>query len=462
MNPIYFIPFIFIGAWALYSIVVISKARDNFQRINPIIFDHIPSVFTTLGVFGTFLGIAIGLHNFDVNNIDASIPALLDGLFVAFWSSILGIALSFTSQTFFIQPIQNRAFGDGDEPVTEEQILKSIATSLDDIKKAISSDSDGSLTTHLVKLRTQLTDQLEPLNSNMSKLTHSVGGEGETSLLTQIQNLRLESKEKQDSIVKIQNDQLDFMKANSKLVEEKFDEFTELLKKSNTEALVEVIEKVIGGFNEKLNELIEKLVKENFEELNRSVENLNKWQQSNKEQIELLIEQYKSLTDQLTLSADTLNSVSKSTESLVKEDGKLVSLIDELNTITKDGDNILIKTMEQLDGTSNDFKETAGELKKWFELHTEFSAKIENLVDKLKELEELRDKSEGFFDDVKEEFEEAASILKQSNSNTKEQVDDMRQAFTDGMDKSFVALDSILKNMVLEYAERMNKLNGNN
>jgi len=461
MNLIYFIPFFFIGGWAIFSVYYIIKANHSFEKVNPIIFDHIPSVFTTLGVFGTFLGIAIGLHSFDVNNIDESIPELLEGLFVAFWSSILGIALSLISQTF-IQRIQNRSYGDGDEPVTEEQILKSIASSLEEIRKAISSDSDGSITTHLVKMRTQLHDQFEPLNSNISKLTHAVGGEEETSLLTQIQNLRLESKEKQDTIVNIQNDQLNFMKSNTELVEKKFDEFTELLKQSNTEALVEVIEKVIGGFNEKLNELIERLVKENFEELNRSVENLNKWQQANKEQVEALLEQYKSLTDQLTLSADTLGNVSKSTETLVKEDGKLVTLIDELNTITKDGDNILIKTVEQLDGTSNDFKETAEELKNWFELHTEFSDKIENLVDKLEEIEKLRNSAEGFFDDVKEEFEEAATILKQSNTNVREQVDDMRSAFTEGMDQSFTALDSILRNMVLEYAERMNKLNGNN
>ena len=460
MDTLYFVPFLFIGGWLVFSIYYILKAHNSFEKINPIIFDHIPSVFTTLGVFGTFLGIAFGLHSFDVENIDDSIPVLLQGLFVAFWSSIAGIALSLISQTF-VQRIQNRAYGDGDEPVTEEQILKSIASSLEDIKKAISSDSDGSLSTHLVKLRTQLHDQFEPLNSNISKLTHSVGGEGETSLLTQIQNMRLENKEKQDSIAKIQNEQLEFMKSNTKLVEQKFDEFTELLKKSNTEALVEVIEKVIGGFNEKLNELIERLVKENFEELNNSVEQLNKWQQENKEQVEALLEQYKSLTDQLTLSAESLNSVSKSTETLVSEDGKLIKLIDELNTITKDGDNLLVKTIEQLDGTSGDFKETAEELKSWFELHTEFSEKIENLVDKLKELEELRDKSEGFFNDVKEEFEEAAGILKQSNTNVKEQVDDMRSAFTEGMDQSFTALDSILRNMVLEYAERMNKLNGN-
>lgn len=311
-------------------------------------------------------------------------------------------------------------------------------------------------------MRTSINDNLSPLNSNIQKLTQAVGGEGDTSLLTQIQNLRLENKEGQDSFVSNQQEQLTFMKSNTELVKTKFDEFTELLKQSNTEALVEVIEKVIGGFNKKLNDLIERLVKENFEELNKSVENLNKWQQANKEQVEALLTQYKSLTEQLTLSASSIENVSKSTEVLVGGDSKLVKLIEELNTITKDGDNVLVKTIENLEGTSKDYKGVSEELKSWFEQHAGFSDKIESLVDKLNEIEQLRNKAEGFFADVKEEFEAAATILKQSNSNVKEQVDEMRGAFTEGMDRSFTALDSILKKMVLEYAERMNRLNGNN
>jgi DNA anti-recombination protein RmuC len=461
MDALWYVPFLFIGSWLIFSIIYISKAYRDYQQINPILLDHIPSVFTTLGVFGTFLGIAFGLIDFDVDNIDESIPLLLEGLFVAFWSSILGIALSLISQ-FSIHRVQNRSMAESEEPVTQDQLLKTIAISLDEIKRAIASDADGSITTHLIKMRTSLNDHFEPLNSNISKLTHSIGGDTETSLLTQIQNLRLENKDRQDLLIAGQNEQLSFMKSNTELVEKKFDEFTELLKKSNTEALVEVIQEVIGGFNDKLNELVEKLIKENFEELNKSVENLNRWQQANKEQIEALLSQYVSLTDQLTLSADTLGNVSKSTETLVKEDGKLVTLIDELNTITKDGDNHLIKSIEQLDDTTKDFKETSEEIKDWFEKHSEFSDKIENLIDRLDEIEQLRDKAEGFFDDVKEEFEEAASILKQANSNVKAQVEDMQSAFNEGMDKSFTALDSILKNMVLEYAERMNNVNGNN
>ncbi len=50
-----------------------------------------PSILTSLGIFGTFLGIAFGLMQFDSNNIEASVPAMIDGLGVAVWSSIVGI-----------------------------------------------------------------------------------------------------------------------------------------------------------------------------------------------------------------------------------------------------------------------------------------------------------------------------------------------------------------------------------
>jgi len=53
-----------------------------------------PTVLTTIGILGTFLGIAIGLLHFDVARIEFSIPVLLDGLKLAFISSIVGIVLS--------------------------------------------------------------------------------------------------------------------------------------------------------------------------------------------------------------------------------------------------------------------------------------------------------------------------------------------------------------------------------
>ncbi len=50
-----------------------------------------PSILTSFGIFGTFLGIASGLMQFDSADIEASVPTMIDGLGVAVWSSIVGI-----------------------------------------------------------------------------------------------------------------------------------------------------------------------------------------------------------------------------------------------------------------------------------------------------------------------------------------------------------------------------------
>jgi len=48
----------------------------------------------SLGVLGTFIGIALGLYHFDVTDIKSSMPYLLDGLKTAFITSGVGIFFS--------------------------------------------------------------------------------------------------------------------------------------------------------------------------------------------------------------------------------------------------------------------------------------------------------------------------------------------------------------------------------
>lgn len=49
------------------------------------------SATTVLGILGTFIGIGLGLIEFDTNNIEQSVPPLLEGLKTAFLTSIFGI-----------------------------------------------------------------------------------------------------------------------------------------------------------------------------------------------------------------------------------------------------------------------------------------------------------------------------------------------------------------------------------
>lgn len=65
-----------------------------------------PASLTSLGMLGTFVGIFLGLLDFNVFAIDASVPALLAGLKLAFATSILGLAaaLLFKWLTPFVSP----------------------------------------------------------------------------------------------------------------------------------------------------------------------------------------------------------------------------------------------------------------------------------------------------------------------------------------------------------------------
>ena len=88
------IPYILLIGWLIFSIIYLIIARRSPDKINPYIFESIPQIFPTIGILGTFIGIAYGLWLFDVNNIEKSIPALLNGLKTAFIASIGGIVAS--------------------------------------------------------------------------------------------------------------------------------------------------------------------------------------------------------------------------------------------------------------------------------------------------------------------------------------------------------------------------------
>jgi len=237
-------------------------------------------------------------------------------------------------------------------------------------------------------------------------------------------------------------------------MEDKFTEFALLLEKSNTEALVKAIENVIGGFNERLNELLERLVKENFDELNKSVQNLNTWQIENKEMIEKLTSQFTEVSENLSITSDTIDKISKSTTELIQSDGILSKLIKELqdvmvdNTLFKDSVQTLFDSTGKLDDSSKTLNE-------WIIKEKNLSESISNLIENLKEIEQLRKETGGFFNDIKQKMIEGVNVIKQGNANLLENVNRLEESFTERMNQSFRSLDKILQAMVLEYSERM-------
>jgi hypothetical protein len=65
-----------------------------FISINPRSSRNFKNEIVSLGVLGTFLGIATGLYYFDVTHLKESMPILLEGLKTAFITSGIGISFS--------------------------------------------------------------------------------------------------------------------------------------------------------------------------------------------------------------------------------------------------------------------------------------------------------------------------------------------------------------------------------
>ena len=69
---------------------LICKYRNKAQAFT----QYAPTLLTSLGILGTFMGIVAGLLQFDTTHIDQSISPLLEGLKTAFTTSLGGMIAS--------------------------------------------------------------------------------------------------------------------------------------------------------------------------------------------------------------------------------------------------------------------------------------------------------------------------------------------------------------------------------
>lgn len=454
-----YLPYALLIGWTIFSIYYVLRARRTPQSINPYIYETIPQVFPTIGILGTFLGIAYGLFYFDVKNMESSIPELLNGLRTAFIASIFGIIglLIFSKVTAIVQRLNEQ-----DKTITSDEIT-ALNTLIDETKKsaaentgnfktltnAIIGDGDESLSTQFAKLKNQVSEQTEKL----TKIQAALGGDGDTSLLTQIQKLRAEQGEYAKLTSSNSTSIMETMNKNSELIRNKFDEFTKLMTENNTKALVEAMERVITDFNTQMNELIQRLVKENFEELNNSVKNLNDWQKQNKEQIAILIEQFNQVTSNLETSSINIKEISLNTKSLTDSNSTLQRLINELNRVMLE-DKKFTELAERLERATVNTAASSKDLAEYMQKEKGFQESINKLLDKLKEIEQIKDLNGKFWKDVEAKMNEGVSIISKSNEKLAKDVEKMDAEFMKRLGDSFRSLDIVLQAMVTKYQER--------
>ena len=479
-----------IGLWAIQSFLWIWRVKNKGRNsVNNLLYDSIPGVFTSLGVLGTFSGILFGLLGFDANDLDRSIPILLGGMQTAFITSVVGIVCSLV----FSRISKMVWYGAEDEDMvdmsSEIGVLRSILTTLQNdsnkneannqaliqeikaLTQSIIGSGDESLNSQLLKLRTTFRDsqadtieELRGLTKStdenleaLQKIDQGLNGDGETSLLNQVLRMREEQNEHAEANRSNFEFIVDAMKANSELLTEKFDEFAELMAKNNTEALVEVMKAATEEFNAQMSTIIERLVQENFEELNKSVERMNTWQQENKTMITQLTDQFKDTVSQFKITSEELDKVEKNTSALIDDNGVFAQMIQELNKVliedTKllESSKVLSESSATLQEASQSVKDSSNDLNNWIEKQNSFNESYTLLMNRLEEIDKIKDINEVFWNDTRKKLNEGVQLLSNGSETLRDDLDNVNAMFYDRLNDTLQNLEQLIQRIIANY-----------
>lgn len=137
------------------------------------------NISSTIGVLGTFVGISIGLWEFDPNNITESVPMLLTGMKIAFATSIIGM-----SGAIFMKYI---ALKNEDEE------------NIDDIMKLFNTMIYESREVNSTLIKNQI--QTEDVFNKVSNLWVSSQREFTKNIADELNSLNINSTEKQNELI---------------------------------------------------------------------------------------------------------------------------------------------------------------------------------------------------------------------------------------------------------------------
>jgi hypothetical protein len=241
------------------------------------------------------------------------------------------------------------------------------------------------------------------------------------------------------------------MSKNNELIRNKFDEFSELLKKNNTEALVEVMKRATTGFNEQMREIIDRLVKENFEQLNTSVNSLNNWQKENKNQIAELTSNFLKTTQAFSITSDTLVEVARNTQALTSDNGKLNTMIKELNKVLIEDSKFqevtknLVHTVDTLTKTTNSFDETTNKLNGWVRTQMSFNDKAAVII---AQLEDFKNLNGDVWEKYRGKMDESIGIITKASKSLGNDLDNINQQFVENLDTTLRSLDECIQRII--------------
>lgn len=289
------------------------KLFDTFKDFKPTI--------VSLGILGTFIGIFSGLWYFDTDDISGSVPSLLEGLKVAFVTSIIGMLIA--SFLTIWEKLSKRAQGDD-----EAEVMQNMSQSLLDLK--------------------------ENSKTGFSKLHE------------QMSLLQKQNADKLSALVAATDN--GFQTTNASL-----QEAIQTLSKGATEEIIKALQSVISDFNRNLTEQFG----DNFKELNQACLKLVQWQEEyratvdkNQEQIDQLLQSFDHIDNTLQKiqqrneeTKDVYEKLSIIIKTLNEQIDSMTELLKTYQGLSADANNMFQTIENKLNETSSHMEKFATEVK---------------------------------------------------------------------------------------------------
>lgn len=376
----------------------------------------LPSVLTAMGILGTFLGLTIGLTNFDFSSAEtmgASIQSFVSGINIAFYTSIYGIVLS----------IYMNSFCNSIEERFEEKLI-AVENRFDDLGM---NRSEQSIWVQLYKEEKLQTDGLQQLNKEFPQnLSDTLGKNLSKSFnLTNsnIQNLMGQIQDRENEAMEhmVQN----FLRQLNQGI------------KSNYETMAKTIDNL----------------EESFHLLGDSVNSLSEWQKDMTEEIRKFVVEVGESNQKME------EITKKNTEQIEQLNGALQEFSSSMEHISHDLEAFYMKEEHLYDKMQHVVEQQDDIAAKLERVVDVYEANGENLKIRSQELQERHHNLEEVEIDLKAYQQECREQLRQMmeiiDELRKEQ--EQRQEESVHLQKMYIELES-LEYKVNHIVDRMSDL----
>jgi methyl-accepting chemotaxis protein len=447
-------PYVLLTIWFVFSVYYLFRASRKPDNVNPYIFESIPLVFPTIGILGTFIGIAVGLWKFDVNNIETSIPALLQGLKTAFIASIFGIILSIIFSKFIALRLRKNERGKlSEETIALNKLIELISEMKNDFNNNFVYTDENNNRVKPANVFREIYEesrkQSQALQSFSTDLSTKIEAGFDTIMSNQIQKgvipelqgLRTEienlGKKLQDPTTEMtQNVVKELQIAMGKMIEEfkvsmsgsatnELEQLTKLLSQAGG-SLTDFpakLQSMTDNLNENfkgLQEVVQQIAKQTLSQSEQSTEQVKKQVEEMSEILKQIVKQTLSQSEQST--EQMRKQVEEMSEILKNKVGDLQ--IGQEVLMTKQSENLQVSdkllnvfntSIEKMNGLSNEVTETISKFSK-------VQSELNSAAGHLKSISESVSISTTTFKEAQLKFAQHSNEFLKNNSETIQEI----------------------------------------